>query len=238
MANTFHSEPTWYLGKTPLNNESSLEILGITFNKKGSALNHINVRKRKCVSSAYGLAGVGMSYPGTSSNVKAHLWKSVCQPVLLYGLEAVSLHKGELAILEKTQGSIIKASMGLGKRHHHSRLMKALEINHISSLVSGNCEKLYHKIFQEDSPTRTLNITFLVRYMATGNYTKGTLLERILQNGSNPMKVIFDKPGRRQMKPKAEDGVVDSLKVLLHSENFVKPWTTDHLLVSLLTQAF
>ena len=35
-----------------------------------------------------------------------------------------------------------------------------------------------------------------------------------------------------------DDGIVDSLKHLLHHENYQQPWSLEHLLANLLTKAF
>ena len=34
------------------------------------------------------------------------------------------------------------------------------------------------------------------------------------------------------------DGIVDSLRSMIFSENFIKPWCNEHILVKLLTKAF
>ena len=106
-----------------------------------------------------------------------------------------------------------------------------------STIVSRNCCKLYHKIFHIDSPAKKFNIALLSRYITTGECTKGTLIEQVVRSGLNPLALIA-QPGKQSTEPKEEDRVVYSLKVVVNSENYVKPWLTDHLLVFLLTRAF
>jgi len=91
----FHKKPTWNLGDIIMNNENSMEILGITFNNKGTVCNDIEGWKRKYRRAAHSLTGVGMSHLGPHAEVKTHLWKSICQQTLAYGLENMNLSKGD-----------------------------------------------------------------------------------------------------------------------------------------------
>ena len=58
----------------------------------------------------------------------------------------------------------------------------------------------------------------------------------IVSTGFSPLNVIFDycKP----VFSDPVDGVVDSLRALLCHDNFLKMYSEEHLLVSLLTRAF
>ena len=52
---------------------------------------HVDNRISNCRRSFYGLSSSGMCYPGLSSEAKSYIWKTVCSPVLTYGLECVYL---------------------------------------------------------------------------------------------------------------------------------------------------
>ena len=70
---------------------------------------------------------------------------------------------------------------------------------------------------------------------------KGSLLDRVIKSGNNPIKLLFDDQpfvctdcdliGQ-------ENGMIDSLRFLLHQEDYNKPWSDEHILVTLLTKAF
>ena len=77
----------------------------------------------------------------------------------------------------------------------------------------------------------------LSSYILTGRAEKGTLLDRVIKAGYNPINLIFNKPKFKQNSTN-EDGLVDSLRQLLHHENYQKPWSMEHLLANLLTKAF
>ena len=86
-----------------LRNVETMEILGNVFNSKGN-----NARLNKCMQSCYGLYSLGMSYPGHAPEVQAHLYKSICQPVLTYGMECMSYSKDQFRRMESTQGRLTR----------------------------------------------------------------------------------------------------------------------------------
>ena len=83
----FMCEPVWRLNDVSLRNVDTIEILGNVFNSKGNNTSHVDNRLNKCRQSFYSLNSLGMSYPGAAPVVQAHLYKSICQPVLTYGME-------------------------------------------------------------------------------------------------------------------------------------------------------
>ena len=112
-------------------------------------------------------------------------------------------------------------------------LIHALNIPLFGDLLQRNTASLYHRIFKVDSLAGDLQARFLASYLLHGNYTSGSLLERIIVSGRSPIDVIFNEQHFRC--PSYENGVIDSLRYLLHHENFVKPWSSEYLLAGLLT---
>ena len=87
----FTCEPVWILNDVSLRNVETIEIIGNVFNGKGNNTSHVDNRLNKCRQSFYSLNSLGMSYvPGDAPEVQAHLYKSICQPVLTYGMECMS----------------------------------------------------------------------------------------------------------------------------------------------------
>ena len=130
-----------------LRDVETMEILGNVFNSKGNNTSHVDNRLNKCRQSSYGLNSLGMSYPGAAPEVQAHLYKSICQPVLTYGMECTSNSKYKFRIMESTQGRLIKQCLGLSKRSHNSAMLKALDIDKVQSIVNRNVLNLYYRIF-------------------------------------------------------------------------------------------
>ena len=87
----FHDQPKWFLKDALIENVDALEILGVNFGPKAS---HVDRRAEKCRRSFHSLRSLGLPYPGCHALVKAHLWKTICQPVLLYGSECIAMTEG------------------------------------------------------------------------------------------------------------------------------------------------
>ena len=125
----FTCEPVWRLNDVSLRNVDTIEILGNVFNSKGNNTSHVDNRLNKCRQSFYSLNSLGMSYPGAAPEVQAHLYKSICQPVLTYGMECMSNSKDQFRRMESIQGRLIKQCLGLSKGSHNSAVLKALKID-------------------------------------------------------------------------------------------------------------
>jgi hypothetical protein len=238
---SFKEEPSWMLNDAKLINCDRLEVLGVTFTKQYHSSAHVEQRIQKCRSSMYSLAEIGMCYPGLSSDVKAHIWRSVCLPTLLYGCESVCLREPELRKMESTQGKLIKQVLGLSKRSHTSHLIQALDIYKVENVIGCRIVSLFRRIFQVESPCHKLCMLQLNRYMLTGYCNKDTLIGRIVSMGLSPIKIAFSDSSCKYkdfQKQPMQDGITDSIKFLVMQANFIKPYSEEHVLVKLLSQTF
>jgi hypothetical protein len=229
-------EPKWFLDGTPLENVNSLTVLGTVYNKSGKYDEHVDNRISACRRSIYGLQDIGMCYPGLRSNTKAHIWKTVGVPTLTSGLDCLPLTKAQLSKLESAQGCVIKRCLGLNKRSHHQNLLKALKVAPVAHIVRNQATSLFHRLCNIDSPTRDLNMYFMSRYVLTGKVTKGTLIANILNMGMSPLNTAFCANSKVPYHYD-ESGVVDSLTYLVMHEHFIKPYSDEHILTTLLTKS-
>ena len=228
--------PRWRLGDEYLCSVDKLDILGNTYNCNGNSSSHVENRINKCRQSFYGLGNIGMSYPGATPGVQAYLYKSICQPTLTYGLESMNCSKAQMQKLDSIQGKLIKQSLGLSKRSHNTELLQAMNISNVKSIVNRNVLSLYNRIFKLETPARRLAQYFLSRYIVYGNTVPGTLLDRVVSMGESPISMALNKP--RDIKyVQCSNGHVDSLRQLLFNDNFIKPYSQEHILVHLLTTA-
>jgi len=228
-----------YLNRQHLENVDCLEILGCQFNSDGKIKSHVNKRVQCCRRSFFNLSEAGMSYPGLDSQTKAHLWKAVCAPSLLYGFECMNASELDVQKLESTQGSLIKQALGLCKRSHHSNVLSALSIPKVRDVLMKQTLSLYHRIFTTDTPARDLCCELLNMYIHGGHVIRGTLVWRIKNLGMSPVLNAFIKPSVPNVSVyNTADGVVSSLRYLLCHENYMKPYSAEHLLSQLLTRAF
>ena len=179
-----------------------------------------------------------MSYPGLNSETKAHLWKTICAPSVLYGCESLNLSHNDLYNLESLQGTLLKQGLGLSKRSHHSSILEALNIPKLCETINDHVLSLYYRIYCVDSPVRDLCRELLFMYLSKKVLVKGTIIDRVVRLGHSPLTAAFTKHVRNKYLNTEEDGVVSSLRFLLHHENYININSEEHLLTSLLTKAF
>jgi hypothetical protein len=234
----FVTNPSWSLGTSDICLEDRLEILGTTFSNNGNCNMHVENRVRKCRQSYYGLNKCGMVYPGASSDVKCYLWKSICAPVLMYGLDCLNVNKSNVDKLETTQGNLIKQSMGLSKRVHSTELIASLGISKVCELLQKNTVSLFSRIFKVDTPLRDLTSHFMSLYIDNHVIIPGTIVSTIVSMGLSVIKCAFmgDKPLPRSLSN--DNGHIDSIRAMIFHENFIKPYSDEHTLVYLLTKSF
>ena len=231
-------DTVWFLNGQPIENVSKLDILGCSFSSNGKASLHVDKRTQSCRQAFYNLGEIGMSYPGLDSMTKAHLWRTVCNPSLVYGCDSFSLSNRDVQKLESTQANLLKQALGLRKRSHHSNLLQALHVQKVSDVITKNTLSLYYRIFTVDTPTRDLCTELLNMYITKGKIIDGTILSRVRNSGHSPVLAAFNKCNLPHNYHSVEDGVVSSLRYLLCHENYIKPYSSEHLLAVLLTRAF
>ena len=216
-----------------------MEVLCTVFNSSGTSRDHIDKRIQNCRRVYYSYNNAGMCYPGLSTDVKSYLWTSVCLPVLTYGSECLQLSKKDIQKLDSTQGALIKHFLGLGKRSHHSNLVRALNLPSVEEVLKRQTLSLYYRLFQVESPLRKIALSFLSDYICTGTVYPGTLISRVIESGHSPVKcAFFPPPKAHNVYLPGTDGHVDSLNNLIYSDSYFKPWSAEHILTGLLTRAF
>ena len=139
--------------------------------------------------------------------------------------------------VQATQGRIMKHVCGLGKRSRHSALLQALGISNAGNVISECTKSLFNRICSTDSPTRDLCFYFINLYVYKGILFPGTLVHRLVNLGVSPSSLVlsYSKSSSQYI---CDNGLVDSLRVILFDGNYVKPWSNEYLLVKLLTKSF
>ena len=232
----FVESPLWHLGGKPMNTVNRLEILGVNFTSSVNYDAHIQTRVQKCKRSMFALSNVGMCYPGLSVASKTYLFHTVCKPTLMYGVECIKSTKRNIHDLHSAQGFVMKNVCGLSKRSRHSALLQALDITNAEESVNAATKSLYKRLCATDSPTRNLCIHLLGMYLSDGSTVPGTIIDRLVKMGITPLPMLLHHESRKDTR--SPDGIVDSLSAMLLNENYVKPWSSEYLLVKLLTRSF
>lgn len=230
-------EPAWFIDGQQIENVNELEILGVIFSRHNDS--HVNKRMDKCKRAFYNLRDSGMCYPGCSSDVKAYLWNTICQPVLMYGCDCVFIPKKSLSAMETCQGNLVKKSLGLNKRCRSTALMESLCVRRVDRKIVENNASLLKRIMSVSSSARDLTSHFLSLYVCNGTLIPGTLIDRVVQNGLSPTRCIFNSMNVLFNNSRSvSSGVVDSLRSLLMHSNFIKPYSEEHILTYLLLRSF
>ena len=134
-------------------------------------------------------------------------------------------------------GQYYETSMWLGKRSRQSALLQALDIPHASAYINDNVKSLFTHVCSTDSPTRDVCIHFINLFITESLILPGTLIARIVNMGISPTSLLQCN-NKRSSQTKVTDGLVDSLSAILYNDNYIEPWSTEYLLVKLLTRSF
>ena len=230
--------PSWSLGPSPMSTVDTLEILGVTYSSNPRVYTaHIDHRISKGRQAYFSLKNVGMMDNSLSPFTKAYLWKPICSPTVLHGMDSIPINKSELAKLEAFQGQCIKSAIGVGKRSDHSNLLSALDIPTLANVIAHYNLSLLYRICQTDTPARDILLYMLQDYVITGRIIPGTLIARIIDLGISPVRAAFNKIIIDPRLP--ENGITDSIYALLSSENFLRSrGSLEREFLQLLTRSF
>ena len=207
---SYSTPPSWTMKGTPIQEQETLTILGVTFSANLSAGPHVEKRIQNCRRGMFSLAQMGSMYPGLCTAAKRHLWLSIGLPTLTYGLEAVGLRNVDERSIDKCQTTMLKTCLGLRKRSHHSDLLDALRIAPVTHSVHCHAVSLLNRMCATPSPARTLMAYFCSLFIVSNVSIPGTLFHSILCLGLSPLNVILSpKPKTPDFRFRAEDGLVE-----------------------------
>ena len=192
---------------------------------------HTQKRQQSCRKAFYSLDSARILSPSLQPDLKAHLWRTAPQAALLYGCEAVPVSRRDIKSMESLQGTLVKQSLRVGKRSHHSNLLSALGVPKVQTIIDDQSVRLLRSVMKNDSPARDLCFWTMSQIFCGHATPPETLVARVRGRG-------FSHFGRDlpQMSDDTENGVVDTLKAILCKENFLKPYSDELLLLRLLTR--
>jgi len=70
------------------------------------------------------------------SDTKSDVFRFICQPTLLYDIDAINVNINMMKKIENTQGGIMRRVCGISKRSHHTQLLQALNISSVNNMKS------------------------------------------------------------------------------------------------------
>lgn len=230
------NEPDFYLGQHQLSNENSLDILGVTFDRCGSAESHINNRAGAARRAFYRAISRGVSYPGLATDVKAHLWRTWVAPVMSYGVVTLPITVNHLKSMDTLQAKQVKQFMGLGHRTHHTNLMQALGIDKMSSVITKALRSFFYRVMSADTPYRNLVTHQLASHIGGRTVVKGTLVHKLLQSNVNPTEAMIIKKSKTVINP--PNGTTETIQYLVNQHGYNQLGSFEHRFTQLLVKAF
>ena len=129
----FKQIPNWYINDFLLTNDNAVTYLGTTLTE--NVTDQIDTRIQSARRTYYGLQGAGVCCDGVAPKTLSHIYKVVIQPILTYVCSAINITDISVKSLEKTQGILLKTTLGLPKNHRNSPLFAALRIEKIDELI-------------------------------------------------------------------------------------------------------
>ena len=139
-----------------------MTYLGTTLS--GNVTDHIDTRIQSARRAYYGLQGAGVCCDGVAPKTLSHIYKVAIQPILTYGCSAINIAHRSVKSLEKTQGILLKAALGLPKNRRNSPLFAALGIEKIDQLIKRQQLTLLRNALQGNSKARTFYMGMMRMY--------------------------------------------------------------------------
>ena len=98
---------------------------------------------------------------------------------------------------------------------------------------------LWYRIYQVDNPARELSNAMLCDYINSRHLVPGTLIHRVVEAGFSRIECLAIKQQVTAHRANnIHDGIVDSLRHLVYHENFVKPYSEEHIFATHLVKDF
>lgn len=108
-----------------LSKSKEMKYLGITINELFTDATHLANKRLSMSRSIYSMFPIGIQGSNMSNDIKSHLIKTYCRPILYYGIENLSINKTELKKIHSCEGILIKKAFGLPKTMHHTSIMNS-----------------------------------------------------------------------------------------------------------------
>ena len=125
----FLDTPVWKLGHQDIAVVDQLEILGTIFTSSLSCHAHVEKRCQASKRTMHSLTSIGCCYPGLSTDVRSHLWKTIGLPSMLYSMQTINIQPKNMILLEKLQSGTVKKILGFPVRCHHSHLLNSINVH-------------------------------------------------------------------------------------------------------------
>lgn len=212
---TLQHKPAWRIGETELPCEEAIVYLGgVLHNNKVST--HTEKRVVSAQKAFYGLQSAGLHFRGVEPRVSAKLYCVGVRTVLMYGAEAVALSQADIKKLQKTQGMLVKAFLGLHRFSKNTPLLSALRIPSIIDSLAASSIGLLRSCLLYPSRATSFYTQLLLQNSA---FKCQNLMKRCFSYSADfkLCDIFYDsfKPHKNFYIP-GSDGFIDSVCSLLN----------------------
>jgi len=118
-----------YLCGRQIVQNDEIKYLGNQITSNGKARVHIEKRKSKAIAALGQLRTNGILNPEMETKNKLELFNIYVKPLIYYGIETFDLNGGDIDLLEKTEGNLLKSLLSVPNKCHSTLLYSALKIN-------------------------------------------------------------------------------------------------------------
>jgi len=225
----FINTPSWTMNNVQLKNENYVNYLGAVISNE--KLLNIDNRTSKCRKAFYYLQGAGLCKGGVNPSVVRHIWTTAISPILTYSLSCMDVTQTSMKDIECLQSKLLKASLGLPKYCRNSPLLSALNIPRVKDLMDIQSLNLARTNILSSSRSKHF-YAHLIRCHSSNNINMSRhndLISRVKKICNERQysfsKFVLNDSYRLHVKNSIKynnvvnDGVVDSLKLLLNDFN-------------------
>ena len=214
----FVNEPSWVINGDTIKICDEIDYLGAMLSNKNNS--HLHKRIQACRRSFYNLQSAGLCNNGVKPHVVSYVWKTVLQPILLYGNESYNFTNGEYLELERIQSKLVKSSLGLSKYLRSTPLLDAMKICKIHCLIGVNTLRLFKTVLLSSTRARDFYTYIFCNNITPDNSLSSRFMKLCKRYNFNTHNVIFNDKALASCSKEiksfpSNDGVVDSCRSLL-----------------------
>jgi hypothetical protein len=151
----------------------SIKYLGVIIQSNFKNNIHVDERISKVNKAWHCLRTIGIDHNALSVKTKIRMYKTYLRPILMYGLDVISLNVNTIETIERIENNLIKKILGISRICHHSDLLNAIHINTFTNTLIINKLKLTMRLICND-------------------FTRDILDSRALENTNNTLVNIND----------------------------------------------
>lgn len=124
------------LNEKPVSVTDKIKLLGVYIESSNRNTTQISERQQKATDTIHNLKRIGIFSMQMKPSTKAFIYKCYVRPMLLYGLDVITLSQTEQNEIVIADTSMIKHMLRLGSRSSHTQLLYALDIKAIEKVIT------------------------------------------------------------------------------------------------------